>query len=180
MEVAVACLRPRLWLAGAAAVLVLTAGALAAGARLSSRPASPPGVVAVTRALPGGRGTLWLTAQWTSTKRPGHPGELGGFSAQFSTCHRGGFLDLRQYCTGLANPFFTVLGVTPRGGTVFRLTTRTVENNFAHAHRTGWIVPIDRRTGTLYRLAARDDLIVQLWAINTRTARRYKLGEIRG
>ncbi len=133
-----------------------------------------------TRALPGGRGTLWLTAQWTSIKRPGLPVEFGGFSARFSTCHRGGFLDLRRYCTGLANPFFTVLGVTPRGGTAFRLTTKIVHDNFAQAHRTGWIVPIDRRTGTLYRLAARDDLIVQLWAINTRTARPRKLGEIRG
>jgi hypothetical protein len=63
---------------------------------------------------------------------------------------------------------------------VFRLTTRIVENNFAHAHRTGWVVPIDRRTGTRYHLAARDNLIVQLWAINTHTARPQKVGEIRG
>jgi Tfp pilus assembly protein PilN len=90
MEVAVACLRPRFWLVGAAAVLVLAAGALAAGTRLSSHPASRPGTVTVTRALPGGRGTLWLTAQWTSIKMPGDPVELGGFSARFSTCHRAG------------------------------------------------------------------------------------------
>ncbi len=50
----------------------------------------------------------------------------------------------------------------------------------AHGHRTGWIVPVDQRTGNLYRLAAKDDLIVQLWAINTETARPRKLGEIRG
>jgi len=142
--------------------------------------ASLPGMVTVTRALPGGRATISLTAQWTSGNRPGLPAELGGFSARFSTCHHGGSLGLKQYCAGLANPFFRVLGVTPAGRTVFRLTTRTVPDNFAHAHRTGWIVPIDRQTGTLYRLAAKDDLIVQLWAINTQTARVYMVGEIRG
>ena len=103
-----------------------------------------------------------------------------GLSAQFSTCHRGGFLDLRQYCAGLANPFFKVLGVTPHGTTVFRLTTRMVQNNLAHGHRTGWIVPIDSRTATLYRLAAEHDLIVQLWAIDTHVGTPHELGQIRG
>lgn len=172
--------RPRPWLAGAAAALVLAAGALAAGTRLPSRPQSPPGTVIVTRTLHGGHWTLSLTAQWTGSKRPGHAGELGGLSAQFSACHRGWFLDLRQYCTALANPFFKVLGVTPQGTAIFRLTTRVVENNFAHGHRTGWIIPIDRRTATLYRLAAEDDLIVQLWAIDTTVGTPRKLGEIRG
>ena len=173
-------MRPRWWLAGTAAILVLAAGALAAELSLSTDHVSLPGTVTVTRALSGGRATLSLTAQWTSGDRPGLPVELGGFSARFSTCHRGGFLDLKQYCAGLVNPFFKVLGVTPRGGTVFRLTTRTVPDNFAHAHRTGWIVPIDQRTGTLYRLAAKDDLIVQLWAINTQKVRPYEVGEISG
>ena len=168
------------WLAVASAVLVLTAGALVAGSRLSSGAASPPDIVTVSRALPGAGGSLSLTAQWTSGGQRGQRVKLGGFSAQFSTCHRGWFLDLKQYCTALANPYFKVLGVTPRGGTIFRLTTAMVQDNDAHAHRTGWIVPIDKRSGTLYELLARDDLIVQLWAIDTATAKPYKLGEIRG
>ena len=153
---------------------------LAAGARPCSRPVSLPGFVTVTRVLPGGRGTLSLTAEWTSPNQHSHVLELGGFSAHFSTCYRAGFLDLKQSCVGLANPFFRVLGITPRGETMFRLTTRTVPDNFARAHRTGGIVPIDRHAGTLYRLAARDDLIVQLWAIDTRKAKPYKVSEIRG
>jgi hypothetical protein len=158
----------------------LTAGALVAGSRLSSGATSPPGIVTVSRALPGDHGTLSLTAQWASGGRQGHMIALGGLSAQFSTCHRGWFLDLKQYCVALANPFFKVLGVTPRGGTVFRLTTNMVQDNDAHAHRTSWIIPIDQRTGALYRLSARNDLIVQLWAIDTATATLYELGEIRG
>ena len=176
MEVAVAFLRTRWWLA---AVMMLAAGLAAAGTLLCNRSASPLGTVPVTRALPGGAGTLSVTAQWTRPNAPGQGLTLGGLSARFSTCHRGWFLDLKQYCVALANPFFKVLGVTPSGGTVFRLTTRVVEDNFAHGHRTGWIVPIDRRVGRLYRLAASCDLIVQLWAIDTRTAEPHKVGEIR-
>jgi len=177
--VAVALLRPRWWLA-ATVVLVLAAGGLTAARLLSDRPSSPPGTVTMTRALPAGLGTVSLTAQWSRPNRAGLPLTLGGFSARFSTCHSGGFLDLKQYCGALANPFFTVLGVTSPGGIAFELTTRTVENNFAHGHHTAWIVPIDRHSGSLYRLAAREDLIVQLWAIDTRTALPHMLGEIHG
>jgi hypothetical protein len=184
MEGVVALSRPRWRLAGAAAVLVLAAGAVVAGTLLpdggAARRPGTPGSVTVAAALPGGRGTLSLTAQWTSVKGPGHPVQLGGFSAQFSTCRRGGFLDLKKHCFGLANPFLRVLGVTPRGVTVSRFTTRIVLDNSAYGHRTGWIVPIERGAGTLYRLAAKDDLIVQLWAINTRIDKPHKIGQIRG